>query len=212
MIHISIEACDAAEARKTMLELLGNCTKTLTGDEITANLGGPLKDLSELKAQQAQQEAVKAEPKPRSRAKAEPVAPVLPEPTIVPRLELALNDGTFVPAPLDPPQAPVPNSTNYPAPPSAPPAGWPMTPAQFASAQQAAQSTLQGPVAMPTAAAPTYSLEQLAVAATPLVDAGRGPELRNLLTGKYGVSAMTMLSKEYYGAFAMDLRAMGATL
>ncbi len=57
----------------------------------------------------------------------------------------------------------------------------------------------------------TYSMEQLAVAATQLVDAGRRQELVNLLTS-FGVQALTALPKEQYGNFATQLRAMGAKI
>ena len=63
-------------------------------------------------------------------------------------------------------------------------------------------------VAVPTAA-PTYTMEQLAVAATQLVDAGRREELVQLLQ-QFGVQALTALPKEQYGAFATALRQMGA--
>jgi hypothetical protein len=59
--------------------------------------------------------------------------------------------------------------------------------------------------------AQTYSMEQLAVAATQLVDAGRRQELVSLLTS-FGVQALTALPKEQYGNFATQLRAMGAKI
>jgi len=64
--------------------------------------------------------------------------------------------------------------------------------------------------AVPTAA-PTYTLEQLAVAATQLVDAGRRDELIQLLQS-FGAQALTALAPEHYGAFATKLREMGAKL
>ncbi len=63
---------------------------------------------------------------------------------------------------------------------------------------------------VPTAAA-TFSMDQLAVAATQLVDQGRRLELVGLLNS-FGVQALTELPKEHYGAFATQLRAMGARL
>jgi hypothetical protein len=57
----------------------------------------------------------------------------------------------------------------------------------------------------------TYTMEQLAVAATQLVDAGRRAELVNLLN-TFGVQALTLLPKELYGAFATQLRALGAKI
>ena len=76
---------------------------------------------------------------------------------------------------------------------------------------------MQQPVQMPTpmtavpTTAQTYSMDQLAVAATQLMDAGRANELRQLLAS-FGVQALTMLPKEHYGAFAPQLRAMGAKI
>ena len=54
-------------------------------------------------------------------------------------------------------------------------------------------------------------MEQLAVAATQLVDAGRREELVQLLR-QFGVEALTQLPKEQYGAFATALRQMGAKI
>lgn len=62
------------------------------------------------------------------------------------------------------------------------------------------------------AATTAYTMEELSVAATPLVDEGRGREVQDLLSGKYGVDAIDMLPKAAYNAFAEDLRAMGAKL
>lgn len=64
--------------------------------------------------------------------------------------------------------------------------------------------------AVPTSA-PTYTQEQLAVAATQLNDAGRRTELVQLLAS-FGVQALTALPKEQYGAFATRLREMGARI
>jgi hypothetical protein len=80
------------------------------------------------------------------------------------------------------------------------------------------QPMLQAPVqtaptqvnSVPTSAQ-SYTMEQLAVAATQLVDAGRREELVNLLKS-FGVQALTALSKEQYGAFATQLRTLGAKI
>jgi hypothetical protein len=60
-------------------------------------------------------------------------------------------------------------------------------------------------------AAQTYTMEQLAVAATQIVDAGRRTELVGLLNS-FGVQALTALPKEQYGAFATELRALRAKI
>jgi hypothetical protein len=67
----------------------------------------------------------------------------------------------------------------------------------------------QAPV-VPTANQ-SYTMEQLAVAATQIVDAGHRAELVSLLAS-FGVQALTALPKEKYGAFATQLRALGAKI
>ena len=66
------------------------------------------------------------------------------------------------------------------------------------------------PAQVPTSA-PTYTLEQIQVAIGPLLQAGRHTDLQNLLA-KYQVATMTDLQPVQYGAFAADLRAMGAQI
>ncbi|WP_127575280.1 hypothetical protein [Paenibacillus barengoltzii] len=78
-----------------------------------------------------------------------------------------------------------------------------------------AQPNPTAPPALPAGAVPTsapsYTMEQLGVAAQPLVDAGRGPELVGWLQ-QHGVSALTQLPKEKYGEFATFLRSLGASI
>lgn len=69
----------------------------------------------------------------------------------------------------------------------------------------------QPPVAPAPTAAPAYTLEQLAQAATPLIDAGKQAELQQLLA-QYGVQALTFLPQKQYGAFATGLRGLGAKI
>jgi hypothetical protein len=59
--------------------------------------------------------------------------------------------------------------------------------------------------------AQSYTMEQLAVAATQIVDAGRRTELVGLLSS-FSVQALTSLPKDQYGAFATQLRALGAKI
>jgi CCR4-NOT transcriptional regulation complex NOT5 subunit len=79
------------------------------------------------------------------------------------------------------------------------------------AAQQASVQTAptQG-TSVPTSAQ-SYTMEQLAVAATQIVDAGRRIELVSLLNS-FGVQALTALPKEQYGSFATQLRALGAKI
>lgn len=88
------------------------------------------------------------------------------------------------------------------------PAPSPIPLAQYQQPSQTAPAPASQPV--PTTAQ-TYTLEQLAVAATPLADAGKRQDLVNLLA-QFGVGALTQLPKEQYGAFATQLRAMGAKI
>lgn len=67
------------------------------------------------------------------------------------------------------------------------------------------------PVTVPTAAPPAYTFDQLAVAATPLLDSGQRNAILELL-GKFGVQSLTALPEQHYGAFATGLRALGARI
>lgn len=70
----------------------------------------------------------------------------------------------------------------------------------------------QMPTIVPTTGGqPTYTMDQLAVAATALIDAGRRNEVVNLLT-QFGIQALTALPKEQYGNFATALRGLGARI
>ena len=68
------------------------------------------------------------------------------------------------------------------------------------------------PTAVPTT--PTaYTLDQLIEAVTPLArDNTKVPQLQSLINGKYGVVGLNELPAEAYGAFAADIRAMGARI
>jgi hypothetical protein len=63
---------------------------------------------------------------------------------------------------------------------------------------------------VPTAA-PTITLEQLAHAGAALGQAGKIEQCKALLA-KYGVQAVLQLPPEQYGAFATELRALGAQI
>ncbi|MBT2599115.1 MULTISPECIES: hypothetical protein [unclassified Oceanobacillus] len=58
---------------------------------------------------------------------------------------------------------------------------------------------------------PSYGMEELAKAASQLMDAGKQSELVQLL-GEFNVQALTALPQEQYGAFAMKLRDLGAKI
>lgn len=104
------------------------------------------------------------------------------------------------------PVAPAPVAAPAPAPVAAPapaptPAAPPVTPMPTAAA----------PAPAVPVTAPTYTLDQIAKAGANLVDAGKMEQLLALLT-KYGVQAVTQLTPDQYGAFATELRALGAQI
>lgn len=126
-----------------------------------------------------------------------PAAPIQSAPMQQPMLQ-----PTAVPTQTQPfQQAP----TSVPTAPMQQPAQQPMIQQPF---QQAPQS--QPGQAAPTTAH-TYSQDQLAVAATQLMDAGRQNDLFALLAS-FGIQALTQLPQEQYGAFATKLREMGARI
>ena len=73
------------------------------------------------------------------------------------------------------------------------------------------QAPVQPPQQPVPTTAPKYTMDQLAVAATQLVDAGRREELVQLLQS-FGAPALMSLPQEQYGAFATKLREMGAKI
>lgn len=104
-------------------------------------------------------------------------------------------------------QAPAYNYQPAPAP-TAQPAP-PVAPAQVpVSAAPAATPPVQ---AAPVAAAPQYTPEMIQLATAPLIDAGKGEQLKGLLA-KYGVMRVSDISMNALGAFATDLRALGARI
>lgn len=67
------------------------------------------------------------------------------------------------------------------------------------------------PAPVPTAAAPTYTVEEMQLACAPLMDANRMGEIQSAIA-KYGATSLLDIPKEQYGALAADLRALGARL
>lgn len=123
------------------------------------------------------------------------------------------------PAPIAPPAAPQPPvaaPVAAPVPPAAPLApAMPPAPAAAPVPPVATPVTPPAPApaapAVPVTTAPTYTLDQIAKAGASLVDAGKMEPLLALLT-RYGVQAVTQLAPEHYGAFATELRALGAQI
>lgn len=142
------------------------------------------------------------------------------------RLAQAIAQGhTGAPsAPVPPPmpaQAAAAAPTAHPAP-APTPAAAPVAPAPApvaAAPVSGPQAALPGsvpaaaPIAAPVAPAPTYTVEQIGKAGADLATQapGKMPELLALLQ-KYGARAITELKPEQLGAFATELRGLGAKL
>ena len=135
------------------------------------------------------------EPIPATALGAVPVAqnPTNPPPTVAPTcaatstLPQPVTPASVVPAAANVPTPQVPETT---------------TPTPATTANTAA-------VAGVPIAAPTYTLDQLARAGAALAQAGKMQEALALLA-KYGVQTVNQLKPEQYGAFATELRALGA--
>lgn len=173
-------------------------TITLTADKLL---------LAALSGGKIQQELI---PLPQTVAEQAARAQVIPAPPTAPTPMQQYQPAVPVnPTPAPQQAAPVvpvaaaPTAPTFPnAPTSAPPAA-PVT-------------TYTAPTAMPVnpapvAAAPAYVTDDLARAASQLLDAGKQQDLLGLLA-QFGVQALTQLPKERYGEFATALRQMGAKL
>ena len=75
-------------------------------------------------------------------------------------------------------------------------------------AQNAASAVNPVPTATATT---TYSMEQLAVAATGLIDAGKMQDVQNTLAS-LGAQTLMDLPQEKYGEFASAIKAIGAVI
>ena len=137
----------------------------------------------------------------------------------------ALTNGTsaLAPAPVAPQPAPAPVApppvavAPTPAPAATPPAPAEPAPAvnptATAPTASAPQSTPTAPpaAAIPVAAAPTFTREQIMTAGAALIDAGKMNELMGLLN-TFGVQAVTQLKQDQLGTFATELRKLGAQI
>ena len=134
------------------------------------------------------------EPRPQMPAPA-PAAPIAPS---------AAPQGNVTP-PVAAPVAPV--APQMPTAATNQPPVMPQTPGPAPAAPAPAPAA----PAVPVTTAPTYTLDQIAKAGASLVDAGKMEPLLALLS-RYGVQAVTQLAPEHYGAFATELRALGAQI
>lgn len=106
--------------------------------------------------------------------------------------------------------APVPAPAAQPS-----PAPVPVTPVPVAQPVAAPAPVAQPAPAPAPAAAPTtaraFQFEDIQLAATSLCDTGKRAEVLALLA-KYGIQALSALPAEQYGAFATELRGLGAKI
>jgi len=84
----------------------------------------------------------------------------------------------------------------------------PTVPAAQPSAPAAPPVT---PPGVPVTAAPAFTHEQLMNAGATLIDSGKINELMGLLNA-FGVQAVTQLKQEQLGAFATEMRKLGAQI
>lgn len=136
-------------------------------------------------------EAIASGPDPSILTPDEPL-PVASYPTAPAPAPAPAPAAPVSPAPVTPTQTPTP------------------APAPTAGQTSAAPGNTPAPT-VPVAGAPTYTLDQISRAGASLVDAGKMQQLLELL-GRYGVQAVTQLQPEQYGAFATELRALGAQI
>lgn len=88
----------------------------------------------------------------------------------------------------------------------------PVPTTQTAQAAPVAQNTAPAASPVPTATAtPTYTMEQLAIAATGLIDAGKMQDVQNTLAS-LGAQTLMDLPQEKYGEFASAIKAIGAAI
>ena len=136
----------------------------------------------------------KLEPAASKTGKADKPAPVPPADYMPP--------ADTAPAPATPAPAVTPAPAPAPAPVQAP-----VTPAPV----QAPVTPAPAPAPVPVAPAPTYNRDQIMTAGAALIDAGKINELMGLLNS-FGVQAVTQLKQDQLGAFATELRKLGAQI
>ena len=88
----------------------------------------------------------------------------------------------------------------------------PVPPADYMPpADTAPAPATPAPAPVPVAPAPTYNRDQIMTAGASLIDAGKINELMGLLNS-FGVQAVTQLKQDQLGAFATELRKLGAQI
>jgi hypothetical protein len=92
-----------------------------------------------------------------------------------------------------------------------PPVQAPQPVAPTVPTQQAPVQAPQAPQAPVQTQVPTYTQQDLALAATQLMDSGKQADVLNLIAS-FGVQALTQLPQEQFGNFATALRTLGAKI
>lgn len=88
----------------------------------------------------------------------------------------------------------------------------PLQPAKEVAVTPAAPTTPATPPVVPvTPAAPNYTMDELATAGAVLAQQGKTAALQGLLA-KYSIGSIMELDKSLYGAFATELRGLGAQI
>ena len=128
-------------------------------------------------------------------------APVIPAPVEAPVAQAPAPVAAPAPAPVAAP-APAPVAAPAPVPAANPTAPAPVPPVTTAQTYPATTATSHSE-------AKPVTLDDLGRAGATLIDAGKMPQLIALL-GKYSVQAVTQLQPAQFGAFADELRALGA--
>lgn len=188
MIKIS---CEGATSLEVLSHIKGFAA--LIGAEVPAKTGAMPEDI----VAQAVEPAA-----PVLEAKAQPIQAAAP-PVMPPSVPTATP--VFAPPAPAPQQiAPAAVSVAAPVPAAAP------VPVAIPSPMPA-PAPAAVPAAVPIAAAPGYTSEQLSRAGAALVDAGKRDQLVALLL-QHGVQALTQLDPAQYGAFATELRGLGAQI
>ncbi|WP_340397774.1 hypothetical protein NST50_05170 [Paenibacillus sp. FSL E2-0202] len=82
---------------------------------------------------------------------------------------------------------------------------------QYGQQPNYGQQPQQTPGGSVPTSTPAYTLDQLGVAAQPILDAGRQNDLFTWLQ-QHGAQALTQLNPQHYGEFATFLRSMGAKI
>lgn len=136
-----------------------------------------------------------------AQAGAIPATPYPPEqipPSANPTLPAAPTSNFYAAAPTIPPTPPAAPAVPVAATAPSPPAQGATIPTSVPTANAAPPTT-----------APTYTLDALARAGATLAQSGKMEQALALLA-KYGIQTVNQLKPEQYGAFATELRALGA--